>query len=60
MVGSMDSLFREEALRCYAVDRQRTESLVDVSRSRLIGLWIGAGLLGVALAGIATYVGFLL
>ena len=51
-----DKVFREEALRRYAEDRQSAEPLRDVSAAHLWLLWFCAGLLlcGLCIAGWAV------
>jgi hypothetical protein len=51
-----DAVFREDALRRYAIARQREQPLREVSARVRAALWVCAALLAVALLGIALYI----
>jgi hypothetical protein len=51
-----DAIFREDALRRYAIDRQRDQPLREVSARLRAALWVCAAMLAGALLGVALYV----
>jgi hypothetical protein len=51
-----DAVFREDALRRYAIARRRQQPLREISGRLQAALWVCAALLAGALLGIALYV----
>ena len=51
-----DAVFREDALRRYAIGRRRQQPLREISARLRAALWVCAALLAGALLGIALYV----